>query len=62
MPSSASAGGVHSLEDNDGKASLEEVLMVLGVVASGFFYARIDFASRLFIFAWIMIRRYKNKH
>jgi hypothetical protein len=39
MPLSASAGGEHGLGDNDDEASLWEVLMVLGVVASRFFYA-----------------------
>jgi hypothetical protein len=38
MPLSASAGGAHGLGDNDDEASLWEVLMVLGVVASRFFY------------------------
>ena len=49
MPLSASAGGVHGLGDNDDEASLWEVLMVLGVVASRFFCAgRISYP----IFSW----------
>jgi prolyl oligopeptidase len=38
MPPSASADGVHGLGDNGDEASLWEALMVLGVVASRFFY------------------------
>jgi hypothetical protein len=49
MPTSVSAGGVHGLGDNDDEASLWEVLMVLGVVASRFFLRRKVFAPQFFV-------------
>jgi hypothetical protein len=47
MLSPASAGDVHGLGDNDDEASLWEVLVVLGVVASRFFYVRTIYRTPL---------------
>jgi hypothetical protein len=48
MPLSISVEGEYSLGDNGDAASLWEVRMVLGVVASGFFHALFPFRHGYF--------------